>query len=287
MTVDSDPNPLPFAVTTPLLRTRTAPSAPPVLAAAAASAAATVVAPRELASAAAELGARASGLPDARVWGALFADPGLSAAQAEMLNRLARPRRVAAGQMVFRQGEAAATLVALVQGDAALGRLDAQGQFRNERHLQGPAWLDASSAWLGAAHHHDARAMSALTVVEFDADTLGEALEHMPVMARRLVRVLAGEVRTLTRHAQSLMHLDAPARWAGWLQAHCQPVADRPERGIVQLALRKRDIASQLAITPETLSRLMRSFSSQGVIEVAGYTVHVLDRAKLAALANC
>ena len=30
----------------------------------------------------------------------------------------------------------------------------------------------------------------------------------------------------------------------------------------------------------------MRSFSAQGVIEVAGYTVHVLDRAKLAALAG-
>lgn len=270
-------------MTTPLLRTRTAPSAPPVLAAAAT---ATVATSREGLSAAAEAGSRAQGLPDARVWGALFADPGLSAAQAEMLNRLARPRRVGAGQMVFRQGETAATLVALVQGDAALGRLDAQGQFRNERHLQGPAWLDASSAWLGAAHHHDACALSALLVVELDAEALGLALEHMPAMARRLVRVLAGEVRTLTRHAQALMHLDAPARWAGWLLAHCQPVAERPERAIVQLALRKRDIASQLAITPETLSRLMRSFSAQGVIEVAGYTVHVLDRAKLAALAN-
>jgi CRP-like cAMP-binding protein len=58
-----------------------------------------------------------------------------------------------------------------------------------------------------------------------------------------------------------------------------------PHRGVVQLPMRKRDIASQLAITPETLSRLMRSFSSQGVIQVAGYTVHVIDLPALARLA--
>jgi CRP-like cAMP-binding protein len=90
----------------------------------------------------------------------------------------------------------------------------------------------------------------------------------------------------LARSTQSLMHQDAPARWAAWLLARCQPVPGEDERGVVQLPLRKRDIASQLAITPETLSRLMRSFTAQGVIAVAGYTVHVLDRAALARLAG-
>lgn len=271
-----------FAVTTPLLRSLPARTPHQVLA--------TVAADALVGGASAASGATLAetrvGLPDAREWGHLFAEPSLPAGEAELLNRLVRPRRVAAGQMVFRQGDAAVTLVALLQGNAALGRTDAQGQFRHERHLQGPAWLDAGSAWLGTAHAHDARALDELVVLEFDAEALGAALEQQPSLARQLVRVLASEVRSLTRHAQALMHLDAPARWAGWLLSHCQPVPEQPQRGVVQLALRKRDIASQLAITPETLSRLMRSFSAQGVISVAGYTVHVLDRNRLALLAD-
>ena len=58
------------------------------------------------------------------------------------------------------------------------------------------------------------------------------------------------------------------------------------KQNIVRLADRKRDVASQLAITPETLSRLMRSFSRQGLIEVAGYDVRVIDPQALARLAQ-
>ncbi|MCC7100506.1 MAG: winged helix-turn-helix domain-containing protein, partial [Rubrivivax sp.] len=56
-----------------------------------------------------------------------------------------------------------------------------------------------------------------------------------------------------------------------------QPSAESSCCGIVKMGERKRDIASQLAITPETLSRLMRSFSRQGLLSVTGYTVHVAD----------
>ena len=66
-------------------------------------------------------------------------------------------------------------------------------------------------------------------------------------------------------------------RLAAWLLQQCQPVDEEATTAVVQLPVRKRDIASQLAITPETLSRLMRSFSSRDVITVAGYTVQILD----------
>ena len=54
----------------------------------------------------------------------------------------------------------------------------------------------------------------------------------------------------------------------------------------VALSERKRDIASQLAITPETLSRLLRQLSRKGLIYVMGYTVKVLDVAALRRLAE-
>lgn len=225
-------------------------------------------------------------MPDAKAWGRLLGEATLPPAVVQALARIGQARRFAPGDTVFRRGEKASALVVLALGDAALGGPDAHGHFRTERHLQGPAWLDASAAWLGDAHAHEARVLAPAVVVHLDCAALAAEIEGQPALARLLLRALAGEAQLLARSTQSLMHQDAPARWAAWLLAHCQPVPGADERGVVQLPLRKRDIASQLAITPETLSRLMRSFSAQGVIAVAGYTVHVLDRAALARLAG-
>lgn len=54
----------------------------------------------------------------------------------------------------------------------------------------------------------------------------------------------------------------------------------------LRLQERKRDIAQQLAMTPETLSRLMRGFEARGVLAVRGYQVEVRDVAGLRALAG-
>jgi CRP-like cAMP-binding protein len=230
-------------------------------------------------------GARAL-LPDARSWGELFAAGPVPVAEAQALNDAGQVRRVAAGMMVFHQGEPARALVMVQGGDVALGMRGEEGSFRTERHVHGPSWLDLSAGWLGETHALDARAMTLVTVVEWSREALWSVVERHPALALRLILALAREARSLAANTHELMHKDAPGRLAAWLNSHCHPVADAPGRGVVQLPMRKRDIASQLAITPETLSRLMRSFTGQGIIQVAGYTVHVLDRSALEKLAG-
>jgi len=216
-------------------------------------------------------------MPDARVWNELLGAPALSPAELSALAALARPRFVPQGGTVFNQHEPARALVFVRDGDAALGYCTPDGQFRIERPVRGPGWLDQSSAWIEASHAIDARAVTPLVVVELPRDDLQGLLASQPALARRLIGSLAREVYALAVNTHGLMHKDAPARFAQWLVERFQPAADSPRRGIVKLSERKRDIASQLAITPETLSRLMRSLSRQGLIQVAGYTVHVAD----------
>lgn len=225
-------------------------------------------------------------LPDAVGWGGLFGGPAVTAAECATLNELARARRVSPGTALFSRHERATALVAVLEGDVALGVRQSVGAFRTERHLHGPAWLDVAAAWLGEAPPQDARALSTATVLELPRDVLQVLLERQHGLARRLILTLAREVRLLAGSTQDLMHKDAPARLAAWLREHCVPDGPSAAQAMVQLPLRKRDIASQLAITPETLSRLMRSFTSQGVIQVAGYTVHVLDVPALERLAS-
>jgi CRP-like cAMP-binding protein len=223
------------------------------------------------------------------VWATLLG--GLSATPLPLdelaaLAALSQLRLVSQGQQVFDRLGVASTLVALRDGEVALGLRTADGTFRTERIVRGPAWLDLSSAWTGDTHVMDAQALGPATVVELPRAALAARLAVHPGLAQRVIEGLAREVQALATNTHELMHKDAPARLAQWLHQRCEPVDGSGTQAVVRLHERKRDVASQLAITPETLSRLMRNFTRQGVIEVSGYLVRVLDTAALSRLAQ-
>jgi len=230
--------------------------------------------------------AQRSTTPTGVCWADLLGPPALPPSDCTALDALARLRSVSVGRLVFSHGGPSSALVVLLSGDVALG-LAAPGEtMRTERLVHGPAWIVASSAWLGTAHVLDAIALTEVQVAELAREPLQALLDRRPPLARRLLVSLAGEVRRLTVHAHELMHKDAPARLATWLGEHCLPPADGANQAVVRLAERKSDIASQLGLTPETLSRLMRTLSDQGVIEVEGYCVQVRDLQALRRLAG-
>lgn len=229
---------------------------------------------------------RAPVLADDALWSALLGGVALSEAEVDALAGIAQMHSVSAGQSVLSRSHIASTLVGLRSGEVALGFRTADGTFRTERIVRGPAWLDQSSAWLGEPHAMDAQALGNAVVVELPRDALEQRLAKHPGLAQRLIHGLAREVQALAVNTHELMHKDAPARLAQWLHQRCEPLAGVAGQAIVKLHERKRDVASQLAITPETLSRLMRSFSRQGVIEVSGYNVRVIDPVALGRLAQ-
>lgn len=232
------------------------------------------------------VGRSAAPAADADCWRTLLAHVPLTPAEVEALTAIAVGREVHQGEAAFTRADCATALIALVEGVVALGLRTADGTLRTERIVRAPAWLDLSSAWLDEPHAVDARATTPARVVELPLDALQALLARVPNLGLGFIRSLAAEVQALATNTHELMHKDAPGRLAQWLMLRSEPAADCDCERIVRLAERKRDVASQLAITPETLSRLMRSFVQQGVIEVAGYTVKVRNPAALAQLAQ-
>ena len=221
--------------------------------------------------------------PGRQVWQRLLDATPLTPGDAEALNALAVQRLLAAGDWVFTHCTAARALVLLLEGTVSLGHSNGAA-MAPERLLRGPAWVDASSAWrAGSTHALDARAIGRVRGADLPRNALQILLARRPTLAPAFLAVLAEQVQDLSQQGHELMHKDANSRLAAWLHRHLQPAAGAP--AWLQLNERKRDIAAQLGMSPETLSRQMRQLSRSGLIEVRGYQVRVLDSAALQRLA--
>ncbi len=207
--------------------------------------------------------------------------PRLSDAELHALAPISQTRQLQMGAAVFVRGQAATHLVAVLSGVVGLGSAGDDQQFHLERCVYGPAWLDLSSAWLGSGHAQDARVLQPASVLELPLDGMRILLARFPDMRERLMLGLAQTVRSLTGATHDLMSKDAQKRLASWLLQR-SPVQGED----VALKERKRELAAQLAITPETLSRLLRQLMSAGLIEVKGYSIKLLNLAALQNLAH-
>ncbi len=203
-------------------------------------------------------------------WRALLGDLLLEADCWDALSSMTRLRRLQAGELALRRGDAATALVALCEG-----KVNARGL------LVGPQWLDLHTAWLSGRHEDDVAVVSASALVmEWPMAMAVLWLRSQPLVLEALLRAVAAQMREARDEIRGLTTQDAAGRVAAWLLAQAGASTE------VRMADRKRDVAAQLSISPETLSRTLRQLADRGVLAVQGYRIGLLDRVELLALAR-
>jgi CRP-like cAMP-binding protein len=196
----------------------------------------------------------------------------------------AQEQMLARGRVLQKRGQGIHRVTYIESGRVALGIVDTGAMEHQIGVLEGPCWLDASSVVLGLPHLVDAVADSALIIRTVSVSDFCKAIAVMPEPAQAVLKDVAMAHHRQTEFAVSRLAKDAESRCAEWLLSHSRP----SEHGAmaVELQQRKRSIAVQLGIAPETFSRVLRHLREQSLISGSGRVLKVIDPTGLRSLAG-
>lgn len=209
----------------------------------------------------------------------------LSAVEQREVHDVARPRRVAAGEAVYAEGAPVASLLVVNTGRLRLSKGARDGGEQIIRVLEPGDFTGVESFLTGSGPGHTATAMTDTVLCEFRHADLGGLLDTYPQIGAAMLGSLANELtRTQERLvAQTLEPVER--RVADYLVG--LPARPHPRGLRIELPMAKKDVASYLGTSPESLSRSLRALTDAGVVELEGArTVVVLDSFALSELAS-
>ena len=138
-----------------------------------------------------------------------------------------------------------------------------------------------AAALLGRTPRYEGRALVDTKLVVVPSSALYALMDREPRFARNLMKTLAQRVVELSAELEAVSLHSSGERLASYLDSLAQPA--RENGGwTVRLPVSKTLVAARLGIKKETLSRLLRRLSAEGLIEVSRREIAIPDRDALA-----
>lgn len=210
---------------------------------------------------------------------------GLTPAQQREVATYARPTAVGAGDQLYAAGQAVSQLLVVHSGRVKISRLSADGHEQIVRVLEAGDFVGEGAFVDGTRPDHFAVALEPGRLCVFRHGDLGRLVAEHPSIGLAMLRTVSRRLEETETRLASVISGDVSSRLADYLMSlPTRRVGGVPE---VELPLPKKDVASLLDTTPESLSRQLRRLSDSGVIvQRRGRRIALTDLAALTALAS-
>lgn len=203
----------------------------------------------------------------------LFA--GLTPEEQHEVATYARPIRRKRGELIHQAGDAVSHLLVVHRGRVKISHVAPNGHEQLIRVLEPGDFVGEASFVTGARPEDYATALSDVELCSFDHRVLTSLVTQYPDIAVRMLYAVTTRLETTERMLADVTSSDVEAR----LTAYLMTLPARHECGgaRVRLPLSKKDVASLLGTTPETLSRKLAQLTEEGLISVEGREVLLVD----------
>ncbi len=214
----------------------------------------------------------------------IFAD--MSEARLAQLTHAMQVVHLQPGDTLFQQGQPAERFFFVRDGMIKLYRLSPEGDEKIIEIVQPTQTFGEAVMFMGARARYpvNAEAISEAHVYGFEGKAFLNLLHESQEACFGLLASMSRRLHMLVNQIESLTLQNATYRLVAYLLEQIPGgVKHSPD---LQLTTPKSVIASQLAIQPETLSRILAKLRKRGLIEVEGNHILVRDVAALRQLVH-
>jgi len=226
--------------------------------------------------------------PDARA--VLAAAPifeGLATEELDALLAITATRRLRAGEVLFRKGAEGSSLFGVLKGRLRIWASGADGKELTFRYAE-PGDLVGEMALLDPAPRSaTVEAVPASELLTLDRREFMPFLIKHPRVAVNLAALMVRRVRALSDQLEDSLLLPLPARVAKKLLSLAKTYGKRtPEGLLIDLELPQQQLGDLVGATRESMNKVLRGFSEQGLVRVENRFILLLRPDEIEAIAS-
>lgn len=145
--------------------------------------------------------------------------------------------------------------------------------------------IDPIPLFDGGTHAITAKTMTPVVLYRFPPDAARRLLVEYPVLLNGLLNLISRRLRKLADLANALAFKDVNARVCGVLLEQANVKSPRAQRVRLSQPLTRQELASLAGTAREVAWRALKKLESDGLIEIDGQDIVILDAEALASLA--
>ena len=204
----------------------------------------------------------------------------LNKEQFARLLKACRIHTIQEGQFLFHQYDASNVFYLLSLGMVKLFRLTPNGSEKVIEIIRAGQVFAEAVMFMGAKQYPvNAVAIKDSKVISIQSSVYKDILQESPEVCFNLLGDLSQRVHRRLNEVERLSLHNATFRLVNYLLDFKKNI--QQDREDIHLDVSKQIIASQLAITPETLSRILKQLSNKQLIEIHDDHIRLIDEAGL------
>ncbi|MDB9315002.1 Crp/Fnr family transcriptional regulator [Spirulina sp. CS-785/01] len=200
----------------------------------------------------------------------------------QILVKIAQKKQYKRNEFIFLEGDQAEGFFVILSGQVKICKISSEGKEQILHWFSSGDNFAEVPAFDGKPYPASAIALESTELLFFPKQTFFELLAQEPNLAINLIVTLSRHLRRFAHLIETLSLRAVPGRLAIYL-LNLSEINQQADT--VKLELSKTHLASFLGTIPETLSRVFAKLSQDGVIELKGSRVKLLDRERLEELA--
>ncbi len=201
----------------------------------------------------------------------------------EAVLSIAVEKKADGGELIFSEGDPADGFYMVARGQVKIYKLSPGGK-EQILHLFGPGEpFGEVPVFSGGVFPATAEAVKKSILLFFPRKDFINLVTRNPYLALNMLAILSRRLRHFTVQVENLSLKEVPARLAGYFLLLA---GEQNNTDMITLHISKGQLASFLGTIPETLSRMLKKMSEQGLIAVEGRKIHIRDYDGLVDLAE-